>query len=111
MIIEGMRRAGGPARGERTVKHQTERVRRHVQEGAIFLKWVLYACGIGLLVGAVGILLCHALGVLQYRLISGRNWGDAFMLVSAPYLLKDFVSAAIALWCANLLRKRGVSAE
>ena len=65
----------------------------------------------GLLLGAVGILLCHALGVLQYRLISGRNWGDAFMLVSAPYLLKDFVSAAIALWCANLLRKRGVSAE
>ena len=37
------------------MKHQTERVRRHVQEGAIFLKWVLYACGIGLLVGAVAI--------------------------------------------------------
>lgn len=66
---------------------------------------------LGLLLGAVGILLCHALGILQYMSISGRSWIDAFVLVSAPYILKDFVSAAIALWGVKLLRKRGLPAE
>ncbi len=66
---------------------------------------------LGLTLGTIGILLCHALGILQYTMISGRDWIDAFLLVSAPYLLKDFASAAIALWCARLLKKRGLSAE
>lgn len=32
-----------------------ERVKAHLQEGLVFVKWVLYACNIGLLVGAVAI--------------------------------------------------------
>ena len=34
---------------------EREQMHTHVQEGLIFLKWVLYACSIGLLVGAVAI--------------------------------------------------------
>ncbi len=37
------------------MERRSERIQRHVQEGAAFLKWVLYACGIGLLVGAVAV--------------------------------------------------------
>lgn len=34
---------------------EREKIQTQVQEGLIFLKWVLYACSIGLLVGAVAI--------------------------------------------------------
>ena len=33
----------------------SDRSRGHIQEGASFLKWVLYACSIGLVVGAVAV--------------------------------------------------------
>ena len=75
-----------------------------------------FCCGAGgnkkwwqaLFFGVLGILLCHVLGVAQYVIISGRAWIDSFLLVSAPYLIKDFLSAAIALWCARILKKRAI---
>lgn len=76
-------------------------------------------CGLGrgkkiwqaLLLGAAGIFLCHLLGIAQFRLVSGRGWTDSFLLVSAPYIIKDFASAAAALWCARMLKKRGIPAQ
>lgn len=37
------------------MKQLSERGRSHIQEGAAFLKWALYACSIGILVGAVAV--------------------------------------------------------
>ena len=39
----------------------SERVRGHLQEGIVFLKWALYACAIGVIVGVVGVAFHHAL--------------------------------------------------
>ena len=33
----------------------SDRVRGHIEEGISFLKWLLYACSIGVLVGVVGV--------------------------------------------------------
>lgn len=40
-------------RRENALKVDMDRLSRHMREGITFLKWALYACGIGLLVGAV----------------------------------------------------------
>ena len=44
----------------------------------------------------LGIFLCHALGVLQYSLITGISFVEATCLVSIPFLLKDILSVAFA---------------
>ena len=43
----------GPGERGRTVNGITSHLRKHVREGLIFLKWVLYACAIGVVVGLV----------------------------------------------------------
>ena len=53
--------------------------------------------------GGIGLILCHALGILQYRL------AQSFLLVSAPYLIKDVLSAAAAFAVSKVLR-RGIRA-
>lgn len=62
-----------------------------------------------LLLGFAGLLLCHAMGALQYALLASRPYWEAVALVSLPYLLKDGISlvlAFLAAWQANrLLRK------
>ncbi|MBS6476153.1 MAG: biotin transporter BioY [Clostridiales bacterium] len=61
---------------------------------------------IGILLGFLGLLLCHAAGTLQYALVSHIGVGRAFLLVSLPYLLKDVLSVAGAYFLARVLRKR-----
>ena len=39
----------------------SERVRGHLQEGIVFLKWALYACAIGVIVGVVGVAFHHGI--------------------------------------------------
>ena len=43
-----------------------------------------------------GILICHAAGVLWYSVAAGTDITAAFVLVSAPYLVKDMICAAAA---------------
>ena len=45
----------GRSRGEKEVYQPSDRVRGHIEEGISFLKWLLYACSIGVLVGVVGV--------------------------------------------------------
>ena len=40
----------GRSRGEKEVYQPSDRVRGHIEEGISFLKWLLYACSIGVLV-------------------------------------------------------------
>ena len=44
--------------------------------------------------GLAGLAVVHLLGSLQYSLLSGNGYGASFLLVSAPYLIKDILSVA-----------------
>lgn len=68
-------------------------------------------CGIShgkttnLLTSAAGLLLCHALGVLWYTFVMETTPLSAFLLVSAPYLIKDAISLFLAKILADRLQK------
>lgn len=57
------------------------------------------------LLSSLGIALCHLTGVLQYAVITGTDFIKTFLLISAPYLLKDFVSCILAIRIAERLTK------
>ena len=44
-----------PEKREKIIMEISERARGHMAEGLTFLKWVLYACVIGVLVGLVAV--------------------------------------------------------
>ena len=51
---------------------------------------------LSLLCGAIGLLLCHLLGVLHLTILANTSFVGSFLLASAPYLLKDFASVVAA---------------
>ena len=53
-----------------------------------------------LLLGFAGLLICHALGALQYALLMTRPYIEAFLLVSLPYLVKDGICLVLAFLAA-----------
>lgn len=53
--------------------------------------------------GCIGILACHLCGVLQYSLIADEGFVTSFLLVSAPFLIKDIVSAVLAYVCGLVI--------
>lgn len=79
--------------------------------GFLFLA---FACGLedtikkkwaAILFGILGLAVCHVCGLIQFALISGRTFGEAFLLATAPYLLKDVISVVAAFWLAIPIRK------
>ena len=58
-----------------------------------------------LLSGMLGLLLCHLLGVLHLTLLTNTSFVGSFLLASAPYLLKDFLSVGLAFFLAKPLRR------
>ncbi len=70
-------------------------------------------CGAGLklkikplaiLLGLAGLAVCHTLGVLQFALVTKRTILQSFLLVSAPFLIKDVISVAGAFGLGLLIR-------
>ncbi len=70
-------------------------------------------CGLGararhrwgaLLFGGLGLVACHLLGVAQYAVITDTGLVQTFLLASAPYLIKDVISVAVAYGAAEALR-------
>lgn len=51
---------------------------------------------IRILFGVIGLLICHACGVLHFSVVSGVEFGAAFMLSSLPYIIKDIISVVFA---------------
>lgn len=49
-----------------------------------------------LLMCLLGLFTCHLWGSVQFALISGRGFFSAFLLASAPYLVKDVISLFLA---------------
>ena len=66
-------------------------------------------CALGL--GIVGLLICHLLGGLQFGLVTGRKFGEAFLLACLPYIPKDVVSVVLAYFLAAVCRARGLSID
>ena len=58
------------------------------------------------LFSALGLLVCHACGVLQYMLVTGNNFWSSVLLVSVPYLIKDAVSVVLAYIFAKKILRR-----
>lgn len=46
--------------------------------------------------GLLGLICCHAIGVLQFSLVTGSAPVSSFLVASAPYIIKD----ALLLWVA-----------
>jgi len=46
--------------------------------------------------GILGVAACHICGFVQYALVAGKDLLSSFLLVSAPYLIKDIASVVLA---------------
>lgn len=55
--------------------------------------------------GILGLAVCHAFGALQFAFVSGSSPVQAFLLASAPYLVKDVISVAVAYMLAIALQR------
>lgn len=66
---------------------------------------------LGFAVGMAGLVICHLLGVLQFMIVMGMGFGEAFALVSAPYLIKDVISVVLAFVVGGQIRKRLIKAN
>ena len=53
-----------------------------------------------IILGIIGLLLCHICGIIQYSILTGMNLVNSTMLVSIPFLAKDTVSVILA-FCAS----------
>lgn len=47
---------------------------------------------LSIILGILGLILCHALGVVQFAFITKSTLRASFLLVSVPYLVKDVLS-------------------
>ncbi|MDD2495464.1 MAG: biotin transporter BioY [Tissierellia bacterium] len=79
-----------------------------------------YLCGlniyfknekIGIILGLVGLTICHILGVAQFALVTSSEFLKSFLIVSMPYLIKDSLSIVAAYLVAVTVRKRLVKAN
>lgn len=55
--------------------------------------------------GLLGLAACHICGFVQYALVAGKDLLTSFLLVSAPYLIKDIVSVVLAYFAALAISK------
>ena len=59
-----------------------------------------------ILLGLSGMLICHLIGTLQYAYVYKTEFIASFLLVSAPYLIKDAASVILAWLAAKQINKR-----
>lgn len=57
-------------------------------------------------ISCLGLLVCHACGVLNYCLVTGAQAAPAILSVSLPYLPKDLVSVVAAYYVARAINSR-----
>lgn len=93
--------------GGRTVSKKTEKD----TSGALSITNVLITNTLRIVPGLFGLGICHILGILQYAWLSGQSFRACFLLVSAPYLLKDMISVAAASLLGRSVRARLTKAD
>lgn len=84
--------------------------------GGFIFGFILLAflCGVGMkfrnrvfsvLMGFLGIIACHIIGVLQFSVVSDTGLAESFVLVSLPYLIKDGISIVMAVMAAMVVKR------
>lgn len=53
-----------------------------------------------------GLIVCHLIGVLQFSILMQVSIVKSFLMVSAPFLIKDLLSVAIAFEVGSLIKRR-----
>ncbi|MDE6663336.1 MAG: biotin transporter BioY [Lachnospiraceae bacterium] len=61
---------------------------------------------LGVLLGFVGLAVCHLFGVLQFMVVMKMSFMESFLLASAPYLIKDAISVILAFAVGSQIRSR-----
>ena len=56
--------------------------------------------------GALGVLLCHVLGILWYMYLSKNTFIAAFLVVSLPYIVKDIIFIPLAYMISQRLKSK-----
>ncbi len=73
-----------------------------------------FFCGIALkqksnlikiLFGIFGVLICHAMGVIQFYIVSENSLLASFLIASMPFLLKDILLCIAAFYIAKYIKK------
>jgi biotin transport system substrate-specific component len=57
------------------------------------------------LLGLAGLTICHLFGIIQFSLLTKQTFVLSFLLVSAPYLIKDIASVFLAFGLNSILIK------
>lgn len=70
--------------------------------GASFL---IKSKALKLLIGLGGLAVCHILGVIQFAVVYKTDLISSFLMVSAPYMIKDLISVAAAFFLSLYIRK------
>lgn len=65
----------------------------------------------GIALGFVGLAVCHLFGVIQFMVVMKMGFAESFLLVSAPYLIKDVISVILAYVVGSQIRARLMKAN
>lgn len=65
---------------------------------------------IGYILGFAGLAICYICGIVQFMFVADKPFAQAFVLVSAPYIIKDVVSVVLAYIVGGVIRGRLVKA-
>lgn len=60
----------------------------------------------GVMLGILGLAVCHLLGVLQFMAVAKMSFAESFFLASAPYIVKDVISVILAFIVGSQIRTR-----
>ncbi len=59
-----------------------------------------------IVMGIIGVLICHFFGVLQFSFVFGSPFLSSFVLISIPTLLKDFVCVLASFFISEIISHR-----
>ncbi len=71
----------------------------------VILCGIIKEKGLGLVLGTIGMLVCHLLGIIQYSLTSRTNFFVAMATISLPFIIKDIIFIFLAYFLAQKVRK------
>lgn len=74
-----------------------------------------FACGlfvdrenkaVPIVFGIIALAICHLFGVLQFAFVTNTDMKTAFLMASAPYIIKDIISIVLAYFISLTIRKQ-----
>ena len=76
--------------------------------------FIAFFCGISpykfskffkILMGIIGLVICHIIGIVQFKFITGTGIIEALITVSLPFILKDIISVIVAFMISIKIKK------